>query len=126
MEAKPHSIMTDRDINSHEFNPLFWKPTIAIAFGMRPRIEAEEIVNLVADKLKPYVKGPECLDYSENNIYSDEVLNMTRWFIHYSRSGRIPHSSVTFAGRTFSIPMHREMWEQQEIQNWVSIFSGML
>jgi aldehyde:ferredoxin oxidoreductase len=79
------SIMTDRDINSHEFNPLFWKPTVAIAFGMRPRISAEEIVNLIADKLKPYVKGPECLDYSENNIYSDEVLNMTRWYIHYSR-----------------------------------------
>ncbi|WP_457597523.1 aldehyde ferredoxin oxidoreductase N-terminal domain-containing protein [Hydrogenimonas sp.] len=79
------SIMTDRDINSHEFNPLFWKPTIDIAYGRNPRIEAEEVVKLVAEKLEPYVDGPKCLDYSDENIYSDAVMNLTRWFIHYSR-----------------------------------------
>ena len=79
------SIMGDRDVNSHDFNPIFWKSTIAIAYGMRPRIDAERLVNLVADKLKPYVSGPECLDYSDDNIYSDEVMNLTRWFLHYSR-----------------------------------------
>jgi len=79
------SIMGDRDVNSHDFNPIFWKSTIAIAYGMRPRIDAERLVNLVADKLKPYVNGPECLDYSDGNIYSDEVMHLTRWFLHYSR-----------------------------------------
>jgi aldehyde:ferredoxin oxidoreductase len=79
------TLMTDRDINSHDINPLFWLPNISIAYGMQPRIDAEKIANLVADKLKPYVKGPECVDYSTKNIYSDEVLNLTRWFIHYGR-----------------------------------------
>lgn len=79
------SIMTDRDINSHDFNLLFWKPTISVAYGMRPRISAEDAARLVADKLKPYVDGPECIDYSDGNIYSDAVLNLVRWFLRYSR-----------------------------------------
>ena len=79
------SLMTDRDINSHDFNSLFWMPTLAVTYGTQPRIDADKVANLVADKLKPYVEGPSCVDYSEKNIYSDEVLNLTRWFIHYGR-----------------------------------------
>ena len=79
------SLMTDRDINSHDINGLFWLPTLAFAFGAQPRIDAEKAANLVADKLKPYVKGPECIDYSTKNIYSDDVMDMTRWYLHYGR-----------------------------------------
>jgi len=79
------SLMTDRDINSHDFNFLYWGVTRNVAEGVPPLIEAEEITRLIADKLKPYVKGPECMDYSDKNIYSDEIMNLTRWFIHYNR-----------------------------------------
>ena len=79
------TIMTDRDINSHDFNTLFWGVSLNVLKGEPPLIEAEEVVNIIADKLKPYVDGPECMDYSDENIYSDAVLNLTRWYIHYNR-----------------------------------------
>lgn len=79
------SIMTDRDINSHDFNALYWGATMNALEGVPPLIEADEVVNIIADKLKPYVDGPECMDFSDDNIYSDAVMNLTRWYIHYNR-----------------------------------------
>jgi aldehyde:ferredoxin oxidoreductase len=79
------SILTDRDINSHEFNQLYWNISVDTLKGNTPRISAEKIAHLIAEKLKPYVEGPECMDFSEENIYSDAVMNLTRWYIHYNR-----------------------------------------
>lgn len=79
------SILTDRDINSHDFNAIFWAATLATLNGVPYRIDAKEVAQIVADKLKPYVKGPECMDYSDGNIYSDDVMQLLRWYIHYNR-----------------------------------------
>ncbi|WP_456431588.1 aldehyde ferredoxin oxidoreductase N-terminal domain-containing protein [Nitratifractor sp.] len=79
------SILTDRDINSHDFNAMFWAVNLAMMQGVPYRIEAGEIVRLIADKLKPYVDTPDALDYSGDNIYSDAVMQLVRWYIHYNR-----------------------------------------
>ncbi len=79
------SLFTDRDINSHDFNAMFWAVTLATLHGLPYRIEAHEMAKLIADKLKPYVDSPDALDYADDNIYSDDVMNLTRWFIHYNR-----------------------------------------
>ena len=79
------SILTDRDINSHDFNAIFWAATIATLQGVPYRIEAKEVVEIIAKKLKPYVSSAACMDFSDDNIYSDDVMQLVRWFIHYNR-----------------------------------------
>lgn len=79
------TIMCDRDMNSHCFNWIFWQVNISIAFGLRPFIEAGKLAEVVTSKLAPYVDSTAALDYSTANMYSDDVLQLTRWHIHYSR-----------------------------------------
>ena len=79
------SILTDRDINSHDFNAMYWNVNLTALHGLPYRIEADEIVNLISEKLKPYVDSPNCLNYADDNIYSDDVMNLVRWYIHYNR-----------------------------------------
>ena len=79
------SILTDRDINSHDLNTIFWPANLDLINGYPFGIEAREVAELVADKLKPYASGPECIDYSDRNMYSDAVLNTVRWYIHNNR-----------------------------------------
>ncbi len=79
------TIMCDRDMNSHCLNWIFWYANIYITKGVRPRISAEKIAKLVTDKMKPWVSGPEALDYSNENMYSDEVMQLVRWHMYYTR-----------------------------------------
>ena len=79
------TILTDRDINSHEFNALYWGLTFNVLQGVPPLVDPEEAASIIAKKLQPYVSGPECMDYSDKNIYSDAVMNLTRWYIHNNR-----------------------------------------
>ena len=79
------SILTDRDINSHDFNIMFWNVNLSMLHGTPYRIEASEIAKLITDKLKPYVDSPNAINYADDNIYSDDVLNLVRWYIHYNR-----------------------------------------
>jgi len=79
------SIMCDRDMNSHCFNWIFWNTNIAILFGQRPFIAAGKLAEIVTSKLAPYVDSTAALDYSTPNMYSDDVMQLTRWHIHYSR-----------------------------------------
>ena len=79
------SILTDRDVNSHDFNAMFWAVTLATMRGLPYQIEAHEIAKLITDKLKPYVDTDNAINYADDNIYSDDVMNLTRWYIHYNR-----------------------------------------
>lgn len=80
------SIIGDRDINSHCFNQVFWDVNIHFAFGMPMRLDAGEIVEAIADKLSPYMKGrPEALDFGDANMYSEAVAQLVRWQHHYCR-----------------------------------------
>ena len=72
----------NRDINEHDFNYLFWMPTIARLKGQDPPISAKEIVEIVADKMKPLEPDTRMPDYS-----TDFKVN-TRIVLHAGRQGR--------------------------------------
>jgi aldehyde:ferredoxin oxidoreductase len=80
------SILGDRDINEHCFNIIFTNVTAAFAFAKPMRIQAQQLVELIAEKLIPYCTGhPEVLDYGDGNMYSEAVAQLTRWHRHYTR-----------------------------------------
>ncbi|MCU0292918.1 MAG: hypothetical protein MUF10_13150 [Thermoanaerobaculaceae bacterium] len=80
------SIMGDRDTNTHCFNAIFTSVSAAVAYGLPLRLEAGELVSLVAKKLAPYAKDrPEVLDFSDANMYSEAVAQLVRWQQHYCR-----------------------------------------
>ncbi len=80
------SILDARDINEHCFNGIFTSASAAFAYGMPLKLEAKDVVRLVAEKLGPYARGRgECLDYSQANMYSEPVAQLVRWHRHYTR-----------------------------------------
>ena len=81
------TIMSDRDFNSHDINMhLFWMPFLCAVTAKPMRIPADRAVQLVAEKLGPYAKGrTECLDYREENRYSEALAQLVRWQLHYGR-----------------------------------------
>lgn len=80
------SILGDRDVNEHCFNIIFTNVTAAFAFAMPMRIEAGKLVEIIAEKLRPYATGrPEGLDFGDANMYSESVAQLTRWHRHYTR-----------------------------------------
>jgi aldehyde:ferredoxin oxidoreductase len=80
------SILDSRDINEHCFNIIFTNVNAAFAFGMPMRLEAGEIVDLVARKLTPYIKGrTDVLDFADANMYGEPVAQLVRWHRHYTR-----------------------------------------
>jgi len=80
------SILGDRDICEHCFNIIFTNITASFAFAKPMRIGAEELVSIISEKLSPYAKNrPESLDYSDENMYSEDVAQLVRWHRHYTR-----------------------------------------
>lgn len=80
------SIMTDRDINAHCFNQLYWDVNNAQIYGRPMRIEAEVVVERIAEHLGPYAKGETaCLDFGDANMYSASVARLVQWHTHYVR-----------------------------------------
>ena len=80
------SILDSRDINEHCFNIIFTNVNAAFAFGKPMRLEAGELVELVARKLTPYIKGrTDVLDFGDANMYSEGVAQLVRWHRHYTR-----------------------------------------
>ncbi len=80
------SILGDRDICEHCFNIIFTNVTASFAFAKPMRIQAKELVGIIAEKLSPYAKNrPEVLDYSDENMYSQNVAQLVRWHRHYTR-----------------------------------------
>jgi aldehyde:ferredoxin oxidoreductase len=79
------TILSDRDINSHDFNFLFWWPSSQIRSGKTPEPSAEWFTKIIAEKLVPYEGDPLMLDYSTDNIYSDHMARLVAWHLHYTR-----------------------------------------
>jgi aldehyde:ferredoxin oxidoreductase len=80
------SILGDRDICEHCFNIIFTNITSSFAFAQPMRIQAKDLVGIIAEKLSPYAKNrPEVLDYGDENMYSENVAQLVRWHRHYTR-----------------------------------------
>ena len=79
------SMVSDRDINEHDFNwCMYWYVAFAAMYKMPFIMPAEQLVTMVAEKLLPY-KDPKMLDYSEDGMYSDASVKLVAWHRHYSR-----------------------------------------
>ena len=79
------TILGDRDVNEHDFNLLYWVPTIQINHGRTPTPSAEWFTKTIAEKLVPYEGNPQMLDYSTDNIYSEDMAKLVSWHRHYTR-----------------------------------------
>jgi len=79
------TILGDRDINEHDFNGLFWDPTLADWYGREPMAAAEEAVRIYTDKMVPYQGDLLMLDYSDENMYSEHMAKLVAWHRHYTR-----------------------------------------
>ncbi len=79
------SILGDRDINEHDFNYLFWMPTIARLKNQDPPISAKDIVKIIVGKMKPFKPDERMLDYSNENMYSEHIARLVAWHRHYTR-----------------------------------------
>ena len=72
------SILGDRDINEHCFNYFFWSSNF-----LGPYVE--NAVKIVSSKLIPYENNTAMLDYSTNNMYSEDIAKLVVWHRHYTR-----------------------------------------
>ena len=79
------SILGDRDINEHDFIFLFRFAGRAIRVGKKPQPPAEQLVNIISEKLIPYENDPLMLDFSTDNIYSEHMAKLVAWHRHYTR-----------------------------------------
>ncbi len=76
------TIVTERDINDHGVNFIFWDLNMALAYGREPRIDAATLARRVAEKT---TGDPAGLDYGDANMYSEAVARLVRWMVHYNR-----------------------------------------
>ena len=79
------SILGDRDINEHCFNNLFWLPSYHAWTGQDPPIEARNLVKIYAEKMAPFSRDPGLLDFSTENMYSENMVKLVAWHRYYSR-----------------------------------------
>ena len=79
------SILSDRDVNEHDFNMLNSLPSRYLSRGEQPPIDAEELATIFAEKLFPYEGNTAMLDFSTENIYSENSAKLVAWYRHYTR-----------------------------------------
>ncbi|MFC1895764.1 aldehyde ferredoxin oxidoreductase N-terminal domain-containing protein, partial [Thermodesulfobacteriota bacterium] len=79
------SILSDRDINEHCFNGLFWDPTFATVNKIPPKVPAEEAVRIHVEKMAPYQDDMKMLDFSSANMYSEHIAKLVSWHRHFTR-----------------------------------------
>ena len=70
------SVLGDRDINEHCFEA---------GPGMEYFMSAEEAVTIITDKLVPYAGNPLMLDFSTENMYSEDIAKLVSWHRYYTR-----------------------------------------
>ncbi len=81
------SILGSRDINEHGFNwDVHWIPQISTMLGLDPVFDAEEVANKIANAATPFDGEPQMFDFSEENIYSKNMVKTIAWQRYYSRS----------------------------------------
>ena len=79
------SVMGDRDINEHDFNFLYWMPSIAKLRKKEAPISAQDVVDICVNKMKPLDADPMMLDFSSENMYSKHIAKLVSWHRHYTR-----------------------------------------
>ncbi|MCL1050652.1 aldehyde ferredoxin oxidoreductase [Shewanella abyssi] len=80
------TLMDSRDVNDHTFNWMFWQVNYEAAAGLKHRVDAPTMVKLYAEKMIPYANNrPEVLDFSEKNMYSEDIARAVQWQMHYNR-----------------------------------------
>jgi len=79
------SILGDRDINEHCFDNLYQDPTRSSEWNIDPQATAEEAVTIYTDKMVPYEGNKLMLDYSTENMYSENIAKLVSWHRHYTR-----------------------------------------
>lgn len=79
------SILGDRDINEHDFNALYWNACYDIGDGKEPYLSAEEVTKIISEKMVPFENNPDVLDYSTENMYSENIAKLVAWHRHYTR-----------------------------------------
>lgn len=79
------SILSDRDINEHDFNSVYWNACGDIAAGKEPYLSAEEVTKIISEKLVPFENNPDMMDYSAENMYSENIVKLIAWHRRYTR-----------------------------------------
>ncbi len=81
------TIVTDRDMNDHGLNWIYWTVNLAKLFGKDFPLPAETLVSRFVEKMQPYVKPEElsAMDYSTDNMYSEVLARQVQWVNHYGR-----------------------------------------
>lgn len=77
------TILSDRDINEHDFD---WLKLLVYAVPEQA-LEgyAEWVVRLITDKMVPFQGDLQMLDFSEDNIYSAHMAKLVAWHRYYTR-----------------------------------------
>jgi aldehyde:ferredoxin oxidoreductase len=75
------TILGDRDINEHGFNPLYMIPTLT----QEQPLSAEDFAKMFADRMPPFQDDPLMLDYSDENMYSEHICKLVAWHRYYGR-----------------------------------------
>jgi aldehyde:ferredoxin oxidoreductase len=87
------SILSERDVNEHEVNSLFWIATRAALPGSkpptpRPLVPAADAARILAEKIAPGAANPELLNFAEDNLYSENMARLVAWHRHFTRFWR--------------------------------------
>lgn len=75
------TILAERDINEHGFNPLYMIPTLT----REQPASAENFVKMFSDRMPPFEDDPLMLDYSDENMYSEHICKLVAWHRYYGR-----------------------------------------
>jgi len=79
------TILSDRDINEHCFNPLYMIPMITTFMGTGQPLHAEDFARLYTDRMLPFQNDPRMVDFSDDNMYSESVAKLVAWHRRYTR-----------------------------------------
>ncbi len=89
VEQSYGSILGDRDTSNHGglTFALHKIPEVAQEAGVDPPVTAEQLVEILAERVVPYAGDPFMFDYSEGptGIYSIHKAKMVAWARHYNR-----------------------------------------
>ncbi|UCG28077.1 MAG: hypothetical protein JSV24_01590, partial [Bacteroidales bacterium] len=70
------TILGDRDINEHGLDWLKWDASVSKLYGAEPMASAEEVVKIITDKMEPFQGNMLMLDFSDENIYSENMAQL--------------------------------------------------
>ncbi|ABV85589.1 aldehyde ferredoxin oxidoreductase N-terminal domain-containing protein [Shewanella pealeana] len=81
------TLMTDRDMNDHALNWIYWTVNLAKLSGIDLPIPAKEMATCFVEKMAPYIKPDEvsAMDYASHNMYSEVLARQVQWVNHYGR-----------------------------------------